>query len=96
MLNGAIAAKGRVGLMMNVEKKNLEKVFALLPALDSPTMSTLSDAGWAALNTVLEESVLRDVIPSLRMRGQLGSWSIRLTRLFFSGDGRFRLRVAVF
>src|SRR6201986_673520 len=55
MLNGAIAAKGRVGLMMNVEKKNLEKVLELLPALDSPTISTLSDAGWAALNTVLEE-----------------------------------------
>ena len=69
MLNGAIAAQGRVGLMMNVQKKNLDQVLAILPALDSPTISTLSDAGWAALNTVLEESVLRDVIPKLKSAG---------------------------
>jgi ATP phosphoribosyltransferase len=83
MLNGAIAAKGRVGLMMNVEKKNLEKVLALLPALDSPTISTLSDAGWAALNTVLEESVLRDVIPQLKNAGATGIVEYPLNKIVF-------------
>src|SRR3984885_116515 len=66
MLNGAIAAQGWVGLMMNVQKKHLDQVLAMLPALDSPTISALSGAGWAAVNTVLEESVLRDVIPKLK------------------------------
>jgi ATP phosphoribosyltransferase len=83
MLNGAIAAKGRVGLMMNVEKKNLERVLALLPALDSPTISTLSDAGWAALNTVLEESVLRDVIPKLKSAGATGIVEYPLNKIVF-------------
>ncbi len=96
MLNGAIAAKGRVGLMMNVEKKNLEKVLALLPALDSPTISTLSDAGWAALNTVLEESVLRDVIPQLKNAGATAIVEYPLNKVPFSSYGQFRLRVAAY
>src|SRR5271170_4263960 len=83
MLNGAIAAKGRVGLMMNVEKKNLDRVLAMLPALDSPTISTLSDAGWAALNTVLEESVLRDVIPKLKSAGASGIVEYPLNKIVF-------------
>src|SRR5271170_6451802 len=83
MLNGAIAAQGRVGLMMNVEKKHLDEVLALLPALDSPTISTLSDAGWAALNTVLEESVLRDVIPKLKNAGATGIVEYPLNKIVF-------------
>src|SRR5271167_4594829 len=72
MLNGAIAAQGRVGLMMNVQKRDLEQVLKMLPALDSPTISALSGEGWAAVNTVLEESVLRDVIPKLKSAGATG------------------------
>jgi ATP phosphoribosyltransferase len=83
MLSGAIAAKGRVGLMMNVEKKNLEQVLAILPALDSPTISTLSDTGWAALNTVIEESVLRDVIPQLKNAGATGIVEYPLNKIVF-------------
>src|SRR5580693_419700 len=83
MLNGAIAAQGRVGLMMNVEKKHLDEVLAILPALDSPTISTLSDAGWAALNTVLEESVLRDVIPKLKSAGATGIVEYPLNKIVF-------------
>jgi len=83
MLNGAIAAQGRVGLMMNVEKKHLDQVLAILPALDSPTISTLSDAGWAALNTVLEESVLRDVIPKLKSAGATGIVEYPLNKIVF-------------
>jgi ATP phosphoribosyltransferase len=70
-------------LMMNVEKKNLDTVLAMLPALDSPTISTLSDAGWAALNTVLEESVLRDVIPKLKSAGATGIVEYPLNKIVF-------------
>jgi ATP phosphoribosyltransferase len=66
MLNAAISAQGRVGLMLNVEKTNLSAVLAVLPALNSPTVSELSDSGWVALNTILEEGVVRDVIPKLK------------------------------
>ena len=66
MLRGAIDAQGQVGLMLNVEKKNLPAVLAVLPALNSPTISELSDASWVAVNTILEESVVRDVLPKLK------------------------------
>jgi ATP phosphoribosyltransferase len=83
MLNGAIAAQGRVGLMMNVEKTHLDQVLAMLPALDSPTVSALSDTGWAAVNTVLEESVLRDVIPKLKSSGATGIVEYPLNKIVF-------------
>jgi ATP phosphoribosyltransferase len=83
MLNGAIAAKGRVGLMMNVEKKNLDRVLGMLPALDSPTISALSGEGWAAVNTVIEESVLRDVIPKLKSAGATGIVEYPLNKIVF-------------
>ncbi|HEY4050140.1 MAG TPA: ATP phosphoribosyltransferase [Acidobacteriaceae bacterium] len=72
MLNGAIAAQGRVGLMLNVSKADLDKVLKVLPALNSPTVSALSDTGWSAVNTILEESVVRDVIPRLKSAGATG------------------------
>src|SRR5579863_3483673 len=66
MLRGAIEAQGQVGLMLNVEKANLQAVLGVLPALNSPTISELSDAKWVAVNTILEESVVREVIPRLK------------------------------
>jgi len=72
MLNAAISAQGRVGLMLNVEKKNLAAVLAVLPALNSPTVSELSDPAWVALNTILEEGVVRDVIPQLKAANATG------------------------
>jgi len=66
MLNAAISAQGQVGLMLNVEKVNLPAVLAVLPALNSPTVSALNDPEWVALNTILEEGVVRDVIPRLK------------------------------
>ncbi|MDJ0785494.1 MAG: ATP phosphoribosyltransferase [Myxococcota bacterium] len=65
MLRGAIAAAGRVGLMMNVPKKDLARVLERLPALGTPTISTLSDEKWAAVNTIIEESVVRHLVPEL-------------------------------
>lgn len=66
MLKGAIAAQGQVGLMLNVEKKNLKQVLSVLPALNAPTVSELSNSEWVAVNTILEENVVRDVIPKLK------------------------------
>jgi ATP phosphoribosyltransferase len=66
MLRGAIDAQGQVGLMLNVEKENLAAVLGVLPALKSPTISELSDSKWVAVNTILEEGTVRDVIPKLK------------------------------
>lgn len=66
MLRGAIDAQGRVGLMLNVRKSDLAQVLAVLPALNSPTVSELSNREWVAVNTILEESIVRDVLPKLK------------------------------
>jgi len=72
MLCGAIAAQGRVGLMLNVERKDLEAVLAVLPALKRPTISALSDDDWVAVNTIIEESVVREVLPRLKAANAQG------------------------
>ena len=72
MLRGAIDAQGQVGLMLNVEKTHLAAVLKVLPALNSPTISELSTTGWVAVNTILEESVVRDVLPKLKAAGGTG------------------------
>ena len=59
LLQGAMAALDKVGLMLNVRTGDLDAVLAVLPALRKPTISHLSDAGWLAVNTILEESVVR-------------------------------------
>jgi ATP phosphoribosyltransferase len=72
MLNAAIAAQGRVGLMLNARKANLSEVIGVLPALNSPTVSQLSDTEWVALNTILDETEVREVIPKLKAAGATG------------------------
>jgi ATP phosphoribosyltransferase len=72
MLNAAIAAQGRVGLMMNAPKDRLDAIVAQLPALNSPTISHLSDLAWVALNTIIDETVVREVIPKLKAAGATG------------------------
>jgi ATP phosphoribosyltransferase len=66
MLRGAMEAQDRVGLMLNVRKENLHAVLAVLPALQKPTISHLSDEDWVAVNTVIDESAAWDVIPRLK------------------------------
>jgi ATP phosphoribosyltransferase len=66
MLRGAMDAQNRVGLMLNVRKQDLAAVLAVLPALKNPTISTLSDGDWVAVNTVIEESTAWQVIPRLK------------------------------
>jgi ATP phosphoribosyltransferase len=65
MLRGAIRAADRVGLMMNVPKRKLERLLEVLPALGKPTVSALSDQAWVALNTVVAEEVVRELVPEL-------------------------------
>ena len=66
MLQGAIAAATRVGLMLNVRREDLATVLAVLPALKNPTISTLSDSEWVAVNTIIEEAVVRQILPKLK------------------------------
>jgi ATP phosphoribosyltransferase len=72
LLKAAIEAQGRVGLMLNVRQVNLPSVLALLPALQRPTVSSLSDPEWVAVNTILEEKTVRDLIPKLKAAGGQG------------------------
>ncbi len=67
LLKAAIEAHGRVGLMLNVRRADLAEVLALLPALQRPTISALSDDEWVAVNTIIEERTVRDLIPRLKM-----------------------------
>lgn len=72
MLQGAMAAEGKVGLMLNVRKTDLEAVLQILPALQKPTVSSLSDPEWVAVNTVLDEDTVRHIIPQLKQAGGRG------------------------
>jgi ATP phosphoribosyltransferase len=72
LLEGAINALGKVGLMLNVHKDHLAAVLGVLPALKRPTISHLSDDEWLAVNTILDESTVRDIIPRLKQAGGQG------------------------
>jgi ATP phosphoribosyltransferase len=72
LLQGAIAAEGLVGLKMNVAQKDLDKVMKLLPALKRPTISPLSEAGWSALEVIIEEKTVKKLIPQLKRAGAEG------------------------
>jgi len=72
VLKGAINAADRAGLMMNVPVDSLDKVLALLPALATPTISHLADQQWVAVNTVIEESIVKDLFPRLSEAGARG------------------------
>jgi len=72
LLDGAIAAMGKVGLMMNTPRSSLQAVLDVLPALKTPTVSALSDENWLALNTILDESTVRTIIPRLKAVGATG------------------------
>lgn len=72
MLRGAIAADSKVGLMMNVPRERVQDVLDLLPSLDNPTVSNLADNRWVDIITVLDESVVRTIIPRLKEAGARG------------------------
>jgi ATP phosphoribosyltransferase len=72
MLQGAIAAASKVGLLLNVRRGDLDGVLDVLPALKKPTISTLSDPDWVAVNTIIEESVVRQILPKLKAANAQG------------------------
>jgi ATP phosphoribosyltransferase len=83
LLRGAIAAEEKVGLKMNVRKKDLSRVVGLLPALKNPTISSLSLAGWCAIETVIDERVVRTLIPALRKAGAEGIIEYPLNKVIY-------------
>ncbi|MGV3517172.1 ATP phosphoribosyltransferase [Luteitalea sp.] len=72
LLRAAIEAQGRVGLMLNVKREGLARLLELVPALRRPTISSLSDEEWVAVNTIIEERTVRDLIPRLKAAGAEG------------------------
>lgn len=72
MLQGAMAAEGKVGLMLNAKQADLPAILGLLPALKNPTISPLSEGDWVAVNTILDESVVRAIVPRLKAAGASG------------------------
>ncbi len=72
LLEGAMLAFGKVGLMLNVHKDHLTAVLGVIPALKRPTISELSESGWVAINTILEEKLVRVILPQLKQAGAQG------------------------
>lgn len=81
LLKGAIDAAGKVGLMMNVRREDLDRVLAALPALKRPTVSPLSESEWVAINTVIEEKTVREIIPRLKAANAQGIVEYPLTKI---------------
>jgi ATP phosphoribosyltransferase len=81
MLQGAMAAEGKVGLMMNVPAAQLEAVLSILPALQKPTVSSLSDKTWVAVNTIIDENVVRHIVPQLKQAGARGIVEYPLSKI---------------
>lgn len=83
LLQGALAAESRVLLKLNVSEKNLKEVIALIPALHAPTINKLNDDSWFAIESVIEEKVVRDIVPPLRAAGAGGIIEIPLNKVIF-------------
>jgi len=81
LLQGALAAEEKVGLKMNVPENSLKRVMTLLSAMHSPTLAPLSDKGWYALEVMIDEKVVRDIIPKLKMAGASGIVEYQLNKV---------------
>lgn len=83
LLKGAIMSEKKVGLKMNVAKKNLERIISLLPALKKPTVSNLSEEGWFAVEIVIDEERVKDLIPKLKESGAEGIIEYSLNKVIY-------------
>ena len=83
LLQGAINAQDKVGLKMNVSKNNLNKILKLLPALKKPTISSLSSDGWYDVDTIIDEAIVRELIPDLRKAGAEGIIEYPLNKVIY-------------
>lgn len=81
MLKACLAAEGKVGLMMNVRRADLQTVLSNLPALQTPTISSLSDPNWVDVNTIIDESVVRSIVPQLKAAGARGIVEYPISKL---------------
>jgi len=81
LLKAALAAQGKVGIMLNVHERSLATVEAILPSLKSPTISKLQAEGWFAVNTIVDEEVVRDLIPQLKEAGAEGIVEFPLNKI---------------
>jgi ATP phosphoribosyltransferase len=72
LLKGALRAEGMVGLKMNLPQKNIEEVIRILPSLNAPTVANLYDSDWVSVETVVDASIVRDLIPQLMDAGAQG------------------------
>ncbi|MBU0630175.1 MAG: ATP phosphoribosyltransferase [Candidatus Margulisbacteria bacterium] len=83
LLKGALTAESKVGLKMNVIKSRLRTILAILPALQTPTIAELSDPDWVDVDTILDESVMRDLIPKLKKAGAKGIVEYPLNKVIY-------------
>ncbi len=83
LLKGALAAEGKVGLKMNVRAENVKKIISLLPALKQPTVSGLVDSEWAAVETIIDENIVKVLIPALKKAGAEGIIEYPLNKVIY-------------
>ena len=83
LLRGALDAEVKVGLKLNIEEKNLKKILKQLPALRNPTVNELSQSGWVAVETIIDEHVARDIIPKLKSAGAEGIIEYPLNKVIY-------------
>jgi len=83
LLKGALEAEIKVGVKMNIEHKNLDRLLKTLPALRNPTISSLSQAGWVAVETIIDEHVVRELIPDLKAAGAEGIIEYPLNKVVY-------------
>lgn len=83
LLKGALEAETKVGLKMNIEEKNLDGLLKALPALRNPTISTLSQKGWIAVETIIDEHIVREIIPQLKEAGAEGIIEYPLNKVVY-------------
>ncbi|NQT06398.1 MAG: ATP phosphoribosyltransferase [Candidatus Omnitrophica bacterium] len=83
LLKGAIVAENKVGLKMNVSKKDLNKVLKILPAMKRPTISSLTQAGWVDVDTILDEKTVKNIIPKLKKAGAQGLVEYPLNKVIY-------------
>src|SRR5436190_5329912 len=83
LLQGALEAESKVGLKMNIAQKNLAKLLKSLPALRNPTVSNLSQPGWVAVETIIDEHVVRELIPQLKAAGAEGIIEYPLNKVVY-------------
>jgi len=83
LLNSVLVAEDKVGIMLNVQKKDLDKILSILPAIESPTVSQLSKNDWFAINTIVSEKEVRDLIPKLKENGATGIVEYPLNKIVY-------------